>query len=283
MKTKFKNIFSSKVWLSILTCICVIFIGLTFFTDILTAPMQNLSSKIVIPLQKGVNGIGLWLTEKSELLNSIEALQAENKELQEQIEQLNNEKLLNMKEQIELEQLRELYALDSTYSDYEKVGANVIARSSNNWYSTFTIDKGSKDGIKVDMNVIAGNGLVGLVTEVSDDYSIVRSIIHDSSKISAMVLNTSDICTVSGDLKLIENGYIKFNYLDGTVKINEGDMIITSNISEKYHEGILIGYAKDITMDSNNLTKSGYIVPTVDFKHIRKVLVITEPKTEIKE
>ena len=141
MKTKFKNIFSSKVWLSILTSICIIFIGLTFFTDMLTAPMQSLSSKVVIPLQKGVNGIGLWLTEKSELLNSLEALQAENKELQEQIEQLNNEKLLNMKEQIELEQLRELYALDSTYSDYEKIGANVIARGSNNWYSTFTIDK----------------------------------------------------------------------------------------------------------------------------------------------
>ena len=133
------------------------------------------------------------------------------------------------------------------------------------------------------MNVIAGNGLVGLVTEVSDDYSIVRSIIDDSSKVSAMLLNTSDICTVSGDLLLMENGHIRFQYMDGSVKIKEGDMLITSNISEKYHEGIFIGYAKDITMDSNNITQSGYVVPAVDFKHIQKVLVILDQKTVIEE
>ena len=59
-------------------------------------------------------------------------------------------------------------------------------------------------------------------------------------------------------------------------------MIVTSNISEKYLEGILIGYAKDITLDSNNLTQSGYIVPAVDFKHINTVLVILDKKTATK-
>lgn len=283
MKKKFKNIFSSKVWLTILTVTCAVFLGLTLFTDVLTKPIQQVTSKLIVPLQKGVNGIGLWLTEKSELLNSIEELQQENKELQDKIDELSDEKLLSLEEKVELEQLRELYELDNTYSDYEKVGANVIARSSNNWYSTFTIDKGSDDGIKVDMNVIAGNGLVGIVTEVSKEYSIVRSIIDDSSKVSAMVLNSSDICTVSGDLMLMEDGYIRLQYLDGSVDINDGDMIITSNISEKYHEGLLIGYAKNVKIDSNNLTKSGYVIPAVDFKHIQKVLVILDEKTEIKE
>lgn len=283
MKKKLKNIFSSKIWLTILTCICLVFIGLSFFTDIFTNPLQNAASNVIVPLQKGVNGIGLWLNEKSELLQSLEALQKENEELREQIDVLSEDRIMNLKDQVELEQLRELYELDQTYTEFNKVGANVIARNSDNWYSTFTIDKGAKDGIKVDMNVIAGNGLVGLVTEVSDDYSIVRSIIDDSSKVSAMLLNTSDICTVSGDLLLMENGHIRFQYMDGSVKIKEGDMLITSNISEKYHEGIFIGYAKDITMDSNNITQSGYVVPAVDFKHIQKVLVILDQKTVIEE
>ena len=283
MKKKFKNIFSSKVWLTILSIICIVFIALTLFTDALTDPMQNAASKVIVPLQKGVNGIGLWLTEKSELLDSIEELQQENKELQEQIDKLSDEKLLALKDQVELEQLRELYELDYTYSDYRKTGANVIARSSGNWYSTFTIDKGSNDGIKTDMNVIAGNGLVGIVTEVSSDYSIVRSIIDDSSKVSSMVLNSSDICTVSGDLMLMDEGYIRLQYLDGSVKIKDGDMIVTSHISEKYHVGLLIGYAKDITMDSNNLTQSGYVIPAVDFKHLQKVLVILDEKTKIEK
>lgn len=279
MKHKFKTLFTAKTWLMVLVCICCIFLALTFFTDILTKPLQKVTASVVIPLQKGVNGIGLWLTEKSDLMASIEDLQAENDKLKERIDELTGENIISQEDSVELKNLRELYALDKTYANYEKTGANVIGRSSDNWYSTFTIDKGSDDGIEVDMNVIAGNGLVGIVTFVSSDYSIVRSIIDDASNVSSMLLGTSDICTVSGDLQLLKDGYIQLHYLDADVNIRDGDMVVTSNISEKYLEGILIGYAMDVEKDSNNLTQSGYIVPAVDFKHLSTVLVIKEKKT----
>lgn len=283
MRNKLKKIFSAKVWMTILVCICFFFIGLTFFTDVLTKPLQKVVSTVIIPLQKGVNGIGLWLTEKSDLLASVEELQEENKELRKEIERLEEDNLYMQLYRVELEQLRELYDIDNTYADHKKVGANVIGKSADNWYSTFTIDKGSDDGIEVDMNVIAGNGLVGIVASVSDKYSIVRSIIDDSSNVSAMLINSFDICTVSGDLQLMENGYIALNYLDKDVRIRDGDMIVTSNISEKYLEGILIGYAKDVKVDANNLTQSGYIVPAVDFKHVSDVLVILDKKITVEE
>ena len=283
MKKKLKNIFSSKTWLTILSGICVVFIGLSLFTDIFTNPLQNATSKIITPLQKGVNGLGLWLNEKSELLQSIEELQQENEDLQAQLDALYNENQMNLQDKVELEQLRDLYELDKNYSQYKKTGANVIARSSDNWYSTFTIDKGSKHGIKVDMNVLADTGLVGIVIEVAEEYSIVRSIIDDSSKVSAMLLKSSDLCTVNGDLKLINEGYLSFEHLDADVNIKNGDMIITSNISEKYHQGLLIGYVKDVSVDSNNLSQSGYVVPAVDFKHIQKVLIIMDEKIDLKK
>lgn len=283
MRNKLKKIFSAKVWMTILVCICFFFIGLTFFTDVLTKPLQKVVSTVIIPLQKGVNGIGLWLTEKSDLFASVEKLQDENQELRDEIERLEEENLYMQLYRVELEKLRELYDIDNTYADHKKVGANVIGKSADNWYSTFTIDKGSDDGIEVDMNVIAGNGLVGIVASVSDKYSIVRSIIDDSSNVSAMLINSFDICTVSGDLQLMENGYIALNYLDKDVRIRDGDMIVTSNISEKYLEGILIGYAKDVKVDANNLTQSGYIVPAVDFKHVSDVLVILDKKISVDE
>lgn len=269
--------------MTILVCVCFFFIGLTFFTDVLTKPLQKMVSTVIIPLQKGVNGIGLWLTEKSDLLASVEDLQKENQELRNEIERLEEDNLYMQLYRVELEKLRELYDIDNTYADHKKVGANVIGKSADNWYSTFTIDKGAADGIEVDMNVIAGNGLVGIVASVSDNYSIVRSIIDDSSNVSAMLINSFDICTVSGDLQLMENGYIKLSYLDKDVRIRDGDMIVTSNISEKYLEGILIGYAKDVKVDANNLTQSGYIVPAVDFKHVSDVLVILDKKITVDE
>ena len=137
--------------------------------------------------------------------------------------------------------------------------------------------------MSVDMNVISDGGLVGIVTEVFDHYAIVRSIIDDASNVSAMIANSSDSCTVSGDLQLIEEGYLNLSYLDGEVSVADGDLIVTSNISEKYLPGILIGYAKDISMNANNLTQSGYVIPVVDFKHIKNVLVILQLKTPTEE
>ena len=61
--------------------------------------------------------------------------------------------------------------MDKVYPDYPKVAARVISRDGNNWFHVFTIDKGKKDGIQVDMNVIAGNGLVGIVSEVGESYA----------------------------------------------------------------------------------------------------------------
>lgn len=278
MKKKFKFFLSPRIWLTILTMVCFTLIGITFFTDKITAPLQKAASKIIIPLQRGVNGIGLWLTDKKELFQSIEKLQKENEELREQIDALSEENLMMKLEKVELNDLRELYKLDSVYNSYQKVGANVIGRNSDNWYDTFTIDKGSKDGIEVDMNVISGNGLVGIVYKVTENYSLVRSIIDDQSKVSAMLINSSDICAVNGDLKLIDEGYLRLSYLDAQAVVHDGDMIVTSNVSNKFIAGFLIGYAKDVKMDANGLTQSGYVVPAVDFKHIQKVLVITEKK-----
>ena len=54
--------------------------------------------------------------------------------------------------------------------------------------------------------------------------------------------------------------------------------MVTSNISSKYVEGLLIGYVKEVTTDPNSLTKSGYLIPVVDFEHLQEVLVILDKK-----
>ena len=158
----------------------------------------------------------------------------------------------------------------------------MIGKDSVNCFSTFTIDKGSADGIEVDMNVLAGSGLVGIVTEVGPTWAKVRSIIDDSTNVSGMVLSTSDTCIVSGDLSLMSSGQIAFDQMENNDNVVAvGDQIVTSYISDKYLQGILIGSISEINVDSNNLTRSGYIIPAVDFKNIQEVLVITTTKAEL--
>ena len=99
-----------------------------------------------------------------------------------------------------------------------------------------------------------------------------------------MVLSSSDNMIVSGNLKLYASGVIEFEQLvDSDNVVVEGDKIVTSNISDKYLPGILVGYISTINQDANNLTKSGYITPAVDFEHLEEVLVIMQLKQSIEE
>lgn len=269
---------SQKFILSALTVVCFALIAVSFFTDKLTAPVQNVLSYVITPLQKGINGMGLWLTDRADYFATIDELRQQNEELKAELDNMKEKNLVLVQDQIELNNLRELYALDNKIPGYDKVAARVIGKGSGNWFSTFTIDKGSRDGILVDMNVICGNGLVGIVTDVTDNTATVRSIIDGNSNVTGMLVTSSDTCNVRGDLELMDSGYIHLEYMQKDVDVSDGDMIVTSNISDKYIQGILIGYVKNITEDANSLTQSGYLVPAVDFERLTEVLVIMQLK-----
>lgn len=284
MKAKNQLSIPNKYWLLMITSICIIFIGLSLISDKAAGPFKLIADYTVVPMQKGINRAGMFLSDLTENFETLQEVKKENKSLKERLDSLTISNNQLQQDKYELERLRELYKLDQTYSDYEKVGARVIGNNGSNWFSTFTIDKGSEDGIKVDMNVMAGTGLVGIVTKVSPYSSEVRSIIDDQSNVSGMVLSTSDNCIVRGDLKLLSDGRLRFEQLENNEKeIKEGEQVVTSHISSKYLQGILIGYISEISVDDNNLTRSGYLTPVVDFKKLREVLVITSTKQDLVE
>ncbi len=257
---------------------------LTFNTTIFSGPLGSVAGYIIVPFQEGVSAAGSFLRSRSEELGQIRDLIAENEMLKARIDDLTIENTRLQQDRYELTSLRELYELDSQYDEYEKIGARIIARDSGNWFYSFVINKGSDDGLAIDMNVIAGSGLVGRIVDTGPNWSKVKAIIADDSNVSAMVLSSSDNMVVNGDLRLYASGIISFEQLkDSDNVVVEGDKIVTSNISDKYLPGILIGYINTINTDSNNLTKSGYITPAVDFEHLEEVLVILELKQTIEE
>ena len=272
----------TKYWLLILSAISVILMLVTFVFDIPLKPLNEVVSVTVIPLQKGISIVGENLYSKKELFKQVNELVDQNNKLMEQVNELTIQNNKLVQDTIELNSLLKLYELDQTYSDYPKTGARVISGSTGNWFSTFIIDKGSNDGLQVGMNVLAGGGLVGRITEVGTNWSRVLSIIDDTSNVSCMVLTTNDHLMVSGSLANMENGYINFNQLSENAKnVEVGDKIVTSNISDVYLPGIPVGNISYMEKDSNHLSVSGYITPSVNFDHISEVLVITKLKTEL--
>ncbi|MDR2025630.1 MAG: rod shape-determining protein MreC [Hungatella sp.] len=271
----------SKYVLIALTVFCVLLIGLTSIRDEWLTPLRTGVGYFLIPVQSGVNAAGSAIYDEIIDYTKLHDALKENKEMKDIITQLTEENTRLQAEEFELKRLRQLYSLDQEYAQYTKVGARAIANDSSNWFQIFRIDKGGEDGIAPDMNVVAGGGLVGIVTDVGANYATVRSIIADSSRVSGMAMQSGNSCIVAGDLTLFKEGRLRITNVLKESDVKDGDKIVTSNISSVFLPGILVGYASDITNDTNNVTKSGYLIPAAKFDSLQEVLVITKLKSDM--
>lgn len=278
MRKRTKINIDPKYILVIIVVACVVLMLVSFKFQEKMTPVRSAIGNVITPMQNGINKVGTKIAEQIEYINTVKNLVDENKELKKQIEQLSSENKLLQHDKYELENFRKLYDLDGQYESYPKVTARVVSSGNDNWYNTFIIDKGSDDGLAVNMNVMAGDGLVGIITDVNKSYSRVRSIIDDASNVAGTFLKTSDGCIVSGNLSLMNEGVIEITDIKGTANVKDGYAVVTSQISDKYLPGILIGYVKDIKRDSSNITQTGRLMPAADFSKLNMVLVITQVK-----
>ena len=267
-----------KHLLWILVVLCVALIVLTGVSERFRTPFKTAASILVVPAQKGVNSIGLWLSDKMEAQKTLNELEEENQQLKDIISDLTlTISELKQKEQ-ELDRLQELVKLRDDYPEYDMVGAHIIAKYSGKWFSTFTVDKGSNDGIRKDMNVIASGGLVGIVIDVGENFATVRSIIDDESSVSGKFEDTAELCMINGSLPLMDQNLLSFSDVGADIMITVNTAVVTSHVSSKYLPGLLIGYVKDYQLDGNNLTQSGHLQPVVDFSNLEEVMIITTLK-----
>lgn len=274
---------ASKYMLIVLTVLCIVLIVLSSIESGYINPLRNAVGYVLVPIQKGINSVGTGIYNAVSDAESLRNASRENQELRAQIDTLLEENNRLKSDTLELARLRELYQLDQEYMQYPKVAARVIAKDSEKWFQVFRIDKGSADGIEPDMNVLCGGGLLGIVTDVGANYATVRSIIDDESRVSAMSQVSADTCIVAGDLQLFEDGRLRISNIDKNAGISDGDAIVTSNISTKFLPGILIGYAADIQVDAQQLTKSGTLIPVADFDNLQEVFVITQKKADMQQ
>lgn len=270
----------SRILIIIVIVLSIASIAFSHYRPESTSPFRNAFSFIVVPIQNRINDIGQFFVEK--FTNRLTLDEAEKRilELEKQVASLSEANNILKYQSYENDRLRKLYQLSDEYKDYKKVAARIVARESQDWFRQFKIDKGSIDGIKVDMNVLSDKGLCGIVTEVRPNNSLVRAIIDDESVVSSMTQHSLENCMVKGDISLYNENRLRLTGMKLSSNIANGDKIVTANISTKYLPNIVIGYADNITMDENQLTKSGYLIPVTDFSNLTEVLVITTLKSE---
>ena len=241
---------------------------------------------IIEPIGKNLNSGFTFLRDNfKDIINyksnskKLESLQDENEKLKEEVIALNN-KLDDVQS---LDSLKKaLNYIDEKYQA-KSISANVVGKNDGNWYDSFIIGAGKNQGVKEESIVTNGNGLVGIVYEVSDNYSKAISLLDTKSSVSFKLLKDSNfkgVITQNSTLDDKENyknkGYLCGYMFDSSYNVLPGDVITTSGLGV-YPEGIPIGEVDKVIDDKNKSMKYVVVKPYVNFKNIDDVTII-EPR-----
>lgn len=283
------RLLKSKLFIFIfLTISLLVVVGISYNPSHKVNWVNNIISVPLTPVQKFFSFVGQKVEGGLSLFQDAAALKKENESLKSDMERLQKENRDLLRAREENKELREVLKLKDQFNNYESMGANVIARDMGNWFSTFKIDRGTKDGIIMKDNagtvnyypVISSMGLVGRVISSDVFSSKVVSIIDVNSSISAIISRTRDSVLVKGDLILKDQGLCKMDYIPNDADISVGDKVETSGTGGVFPKGILIGKVVQIKQTASELNRYAVIEPAVDFKRLEEVFVLINKNTE---
>ena len=275
-----RNLFSTKVKI-ILVVAALLTAALAIYSGISN---QSLPSVIVQGVLAPFRAAGTTLTNTAEKYYSYmfryEALDAENKVLEERIAQMEDVARQADSVSRENERLRRLLELKATNEDYKLVDAYIIGWSSSDWESTFTINRGTNAGIRENLCAITANGeVVGLVTEVGVNYAVVKTVLDSTLEISGTIAS-------SGYNGMVKGGYInghqtllQMNYLPSAAIIRNKEQVVTSG-STVYPRGLIMGNIVDAGFEETGIAKYALLDPAAEVNSLEQVFIITEYTTE---
>ncbi|MCI5976988.1 MAG: rod shape-determining protein MreC [Candidatus Faecousia sp.] len=271
-----KRFFSSKVR-TVLVIAVVLAAALTVIGNLTgSTPLDGVVKGLMTPISTAASHLKNGAAQLYSYLFRYEALAAENADLKEQLAQISNDarKLDAMTR--ENARLRAALELQQDHEDYKLVDAYIIDRDSQDWASTFTINRGSAAGIAEGMCVVTENGeVVGLITSVGSNYAVVTTVLDSSLEVSATIASTGYNGMVRGGYTVGLDGYLRMDYLPTSAVIRNQDQVVTSG-STVYPRDLVLGRIIDAGYDDTGVAKYAVLEPAVNVSSIEQVFVITE-------
>lgn len=230
---------------------------------------------VLSPLRAGANALTQQAEQMYNYMFRYEALLAENEALRAEIAEMREDNLRADSISRENERLRDLLNLTATNEGYELVDGYIISRSSTDWTSTITINKGTVHGVSVGMCAVTENGeVVGLVTEAGANYCVVKTVLDSSLEISATIASSGYSGMVQGGYVTGQEGLLRMEYLPSSAVIRNRDQVVTSG-STVYPRNLIIGYVVDAGMGDTGVNKYAILEPAANIADLEQVFILT--------
>ncbi len=270
-----KHFFSSKVRVVLVLAI-LIAAGLAAVSNLTGQSIPDFFvQNVLTPIRSGASALTAQAERLYQYMFRYEALEAENLTLQQELSQLRQKVMEADSVARENERLRALLELKKAHEDYELIDADIISRSSIDWNSAFTINRGSGAGIETGMCVITASGeVVGLVADVGSNYAVVKTVLDSTLEISATIASSGYSGIVQGGYVTGQGGLLRMEYLPSSAVIRNRDQVVTSG-STVYPKNLIVGYIVDAGFNDTGVSKFALLEPAVDIERLEQVFVLT--------
>lgn len=271
-----RDIFEKKWILVLLTAVFLSLVAMIWsaLSPSHASPATNLVNILLTPIQDGVSAVSNGVQSVIDHYTEYDALEEENRALRQELADTRGALRDADRAIQENEQLRAALEMKARNSSFEFESAEIIARSNETWSRSFTIDKGSLNGIKLDNCVVTVDGLVGYISEVGTNWAMVTTIVDTDSQISAIASRTREVATAEGSFELMGQNCLKLTYLDKETKIVQGDTVETAGFGGLFPKGLVIGSVGEVKLETHGASKYAIITPAVEINSITQVLVL---------
>ena len=276
--------FKNKLAVTVVV-LSVTFLGLIIFTSAKQYNgLESSAGSALNPLQKILYSVNRSAKDFVDFFLNFSDVKEENKNLKNENEEL-KEKLSQYSDlEEENTRLKSVLDFEETRSQYDYISTNIIHYAGAGVVDGYVVDKGSKDGIEVGMVVIASEGLVGRVSKVGGNWSIIQCIINENIKVSVMPESTRENSGIlEGYTDRNKNMYTKIQYLPMDSQIKEGDVVLTSGLGLVYPKEIRVGEVLSVEEDKVKVMKSAIVKPFVDFEKLEELFLIVRKDKRVIE
>lgn len=240
-------------------------------------PLTGVINAIGAPFRAISTAITDWTADRYDRAFRYDQLVAENDRLRQQVAELQESARKGEDALREVEQLRDLLGLSNERPELVFLDASVTQRSSSNWGSDLTLNKGTLDGVEVDDCVIDQYGnLVGIITEIGPNWSLVTTVLNPKTELGGRVARIDCNAILEGDFTLMEQGEIRLSFLPADAKLISGDQVITSGLGGKYPEGLFVGIIRSLHTEADGISRYAVVEPSADVESVRYVYIITD-------
>ncbi len=236
---------------------------------------EDVVLRLVTPVQSWFSNRARGVGDVVQTIRDLRTLRDENARLRQENDALIIENVQLKEAEAENERLRRLLDFTRTNPSYDyrggEVGARVIGHDPSAYLDFVIIDLGERQGASLRMPVVTERGLVGRITEVHDTSSEVLLITDVNSAVTALIQTSRAMGVVRG----LAGGGLLLDQVPQDVEVHEGEIVITSGLGDGFPRGLVIGQISNVYQRDYEMFQQARVRPTVDFRNLEQVLVIT--------